>query len=86
MYREDEPEIAEDFVCLDWFNSDLNLRYEYVSEPDLDIYQEWLIKDSQIKKDSQYFVICLFTLWVDMGSGDPDPYLLLKWVGFETLL
>ena len=40
MYREDEPEIAEDFVCLDWFNSDLNLRYEYVSEPDLDIYQE----------------------------------------------
>lgn len=24
--REDEPEIKEGFVCLDWYNSDLNLK------------------------------------------------------------
>jgi len=27
--REDEPELAEDFVCLDWYNSDLNLKIRH---------------------------------------------------------
>ncbi|XP_023345250.1 heterogeneous nuclear ribonucleoprotein U-like protein 1 [Eurytemora carolleeae] len=27
--REDEPELPDDFVCLDWFNSDLNLRIRH---------------------------------------------------------
>ncbi len=26
IVREDEPEIDENFMCLDWYNSDLNLR------------------------------------------------------------
>jgi len=30
--REDEPEVDEDFVCLDWYNSDLNLR---IRQPDM---------------------------------------------------
>jgi len=29
VIREDEPELKEDFVCLDWFNSDLNLRIRH---------------------------------------------------------
>ena len=27
--REDEPEIKEGFVCLDWYNSDLNLKIKH---------------------------------------------------------
>jgi hypothetical protein len=28
IIREDEPEIDENFMCLDWYNSHLNLRLE----------------------------------------------------------